>query len=246
MLAHRYKVWSWGNQRDGGQEDCVKYDVGITMVAKRNKHHDYEVFNEIVCTELGRALGLPIPVGMVTDKNGEVYYCSGNVAPAQEFPPADLAHLASNHPDLYCGIAVFDGWVCNPDRHGGNVFYNEDDGTVYLIDHGMAVMARRGSINLKHNEDRLPICQHFADEVLCFAAFCDWFDKLIRIPHHFIEATVREAAKVGVSLDDAIEAGQLLIARRSVLCNLFSSNKAAFPKLADSLFTPFKCEDVPF
>jgi len=245
MLAHRYKVWSWGNQRTDGQEDCIKYDVGVTTVAKRNRYQAYEVFNEIVCAELGRVLGLPIPVGMVTDKDGVAYYCSGNVSPGNEFPPADLAHLAINHPRLYCGIAAFDGWVCNPDRHGKNIFYDADEGSIYLIDHGSALLSTRGSIHLSQNTGHLPLRQEFAEEARHFNSFCDWFDKIVRIPRHFIDATVREAAKVGVDINEAVETGNLLIARRSGLCRLFSSHRSSFPKLVNSLFTPFTCDDDP-
>ncbi len=62
MLAHRYKSWSWGNQRDDGQPDCIKFDVGVTTIAKRNLHQNYEVFNEVVGTELGRSSGCQFPL----------------------------------------------------------------------------------------------------------------------------------------------------------------------------------------
>lgn len=116
---------------------------------------------------------------------------------------------------------------------------------MYLIDHGAALLAARGPVNLRQNADRLPIREEFANELREFDHFCEWYDRILRIPAHFIEATVREAAKVGVDEAHAREVGSLLISRRSSLCQLFRRHKSQFPNVIESLFTPFTCDDDP-
>jgi hypothetical protein len=245
MLAHRYKVWSWGKKRSDGQEDCVKVNAGITVVAKRHLYEKFEVFNELVAMTLGRALGLPIPVGFVIEKDNDPYYCSGNIAPGNEFPDADVEHLAINNPRVACGIAIFDAWICNHDRNLQNIFYDCDSGSTFLIDHGQALLGILGPKHIRQDEDRLQLYEAFAKELRDFSAFGYWYDRLVRIPEHMIMDTVRDAAGVGVDEGDAIVAGRLLVTRRSSLPALFKASKSLFPKLEKSLFCPFEADNDP-
>ncbi len=246
MLAYRYKVWSWGSQRTDGQEDCIKYDLGVTVVAKRHSEVNYEVFNELVCMNLGRAMGLPIPVGMIVEKDGDAYYCSGNISsPGNDFPPADLEHLAKNQSEMACGTALFDGWVCNDDRHVENIFYDTENGDVFLIDHGQALLNIHGTQHLRQNADSLLLRKEYADELMHFSSFSDWYKKLVTIPEHMITDACREASGVGIPMNEALEVASLLISRRSKMSQLFTENKSLFPKRAKGLFTPFECDDDP-
>jgi len=246
MLAHQYKVWSWGDEREDGQEDCVKYDIGITVVAKRNRYQVYEVFNELVSMQLGRILGLPIPVGLITTKNDNSYYCSANISPgASDFPPADIRHLALNKADLACGIAIFDSWICNADRHAKNIFYDTDDGTVFLIDHGQSLLNTIGISHLRHRESELQLHNQFASELINFSTFCEWYERLVRIPEYTIKNSCREASVVGVDLSEALSVSEWLIKRRSNLPALFRDNQHLFTNYQPSLFPPFGCDNDP-
>jgi hypothetical protein len=247
VLAHRYKIWGdWGPQIQDGQEDCIKHFTGITVIAKRHVEYPYEVFNEIVCMHLGRILGLPIPIGMVLEHNHLTYYCSGDIAAAGgEFPPADFEHLAINEPRLTCGIALFDGWICNADRHAKNVYYDTDNGDVFLIDHGSAVLHSFGIQHLRQNTNRLVIRAEFAAEVRDFSDFRHWYDLLLRIPEGTIQAVCAEAASVGVGIDEAAEAALLLVKRRADLWKLFRDNSREFPRHQATLFSPFEDYNDP-
>lgn len=246
MLAHRYKVWSWGPERQDGQEDCIKFNAGITVVAKRHRWDAYEVFNELVAMNLGRYLGLPIPVGFVVEKDGEAFYCSGDISFAGgEFPPANLQHLAINQPRLACGITLFDSWICNADRHADNIFYDTEDGTVFLIDHGQAVLNTFGPNHLRQYSKEIILRTEFAREIRYFDSFDYWHDRLIRIPEHMITDACSQAAAVGVGMEEALETAHLLIRRRSDLRSLFREHKQLFPKFTPGLFPPFASDDDP-
>lgn len=241
MLAHRYKVWSWGNERTDGQDDVIKYNAGLTVVAKRHRHEKFEVFNELVAMHLGRALGVPVPVGFVVEKDNEPFYCSGNIAIGDEFPDADLEHLAINQPRMMCGIALFDGWICNHDRHAANIFYDTDSGRVWLVDHGQAVLGILGPKHLRQDESCLCLRDEFASEVRDCSSFPEWYERLMGIPDRMILDAVKDAAAVGIGETDALVAGSLLIARRLSLRGMFrDSCKSLFPKFAPCLFPPFE------
>jgi hypothetical protein len=247
MLAHRYKIWSWGGERQSGQVDCVKYDVGIAVVAKRHLYEVYEVFNELVALRLGQAMGLPIPVGFTLEKDGNAYYCSGDVSlSGMDFPPADFEHLAINQPRIACGIALFDGWICNADRNGANLFYDTDDGTVIMIDHGNALLNSFGIRHLRQSDNEVKLKEEYCQHLRDFSSFSEWYDRLVRIPEHTIRDAMSQAASVGVDPNDATEAANFLIARRRKLWKLFHDSPSLFPKYREgqkSLFSPFEFTD---
>lgn len=247
MLAFQYKVTDWGAELTGGQEDCEKFHVSITFVAKRNSHSKTEVFNELVCMQLGRLVGLPVPVGLIVQKGGEPFYCSGNIYGGGEFPPANLSKLAQNLPEMACGIAVFDAWVCNSDRHAGNIFYDRATGTVFLVDHGRAILAEDGCRHLRQEKNRLELREEFAKELCDFSTFWVWRDRILEIPEHAIRATLADAAKVGICEHEASAAGDLLLERRGELGALFEAHAGTlFPRMQQPL-VPFnrKANDDP-
>lgn len=190
---------------------------------------------------LGRMLGLPVPVGFIVEKDGDPYYCSGNISlPSGEFLPADLAHFAEHKAEIACGTAVFDAWVVNSDRHGENIFYDADEGDVFLIDFGNALLGSCGIHYLKQHLDQLLIRVEFANELMDFSSFTDWQYKLFQIPENAILATCLEASSVGVDESEAREVAQILTSRRRVLWKLFHANESQFPKRENSLFSPFE------
>jgi hypothetical protein len=113
MPATRYQIWGWGDRQTGVTEE--QYLVGVTTRAKRaSSHCAFTVVNEYVCQELGRMLGLPIPVGAILEREGVPYYASLDFnVEGQKLPPADAVALAGDLPDLSLGIVMFDIWIGN-------------------------------------------------------------------------------------------------------------------------------------
>lgn len=101
-----------------------------------------ELIVECLCSVLGRWLGLPIPRPMLV-KDTELGLLFG----CEELPHPDLKHaelstylmtvLLSSWSQLPLAT-VFDEWIANPDRHGGNLLTN-GAGDFWLIDHGLSL-----------------------------------------------------------------------------------------------------------
>ena len=109
MDAIRYKIWDAGKKTAGGT--CIQYNVGIATKAKRSTNNPYAIANELLCLRLGVAMSLPVPLGAVIERDGEVYYASLHVAMAPEgLPPATDEDIGAISADerLTCGIVMFD------------------------------------------------------------------------------------------------------------------------------------------
>lgn len=101
-----------------------------------------ELVVECLCAVLGRRLGLPIPRPMLVE-DAELGILFGS----EELSHPDLKRaelstylmtiLLSDWPRLPLAT-VFDEWIANPDRHGGNLLW-DGNGEFWLIDHGLAL-----------------------------------------------------------------------------------------------------------
>lgn len=244
MLAHRYKVWAWGTESSAGSDQVIKWSAGITCLAKRHRDSPYEVFNELVCMQLGRALGLPIPVGFVIEKGSDLFYCSANLALFDgEAPDADFEAFAENDPQMALGVVVFDAWVANADRHSRNAIYDDIDDRIYLFDHGMALLGNRGIPYLQESAQELRLCEDLTREIRDASSFSHWYNRLVNIPDFMITDAVREAGKTGIAEEEQLETANFLMRRRNQLWKLLKDNQETqFPKLntGELLFSPFE------
>lgn len=101
-----------------------------------------EILIECLCSVLGQFMGLPIPRPMIVSDSQE-----GVLFGSEEQPHPDLkrcqisqvlvAEMLINW-DMLPTACVFDEWIANPDRHGGNILTN-GAGEFWLIDHGLAL-----------------------------------------------------------------------------------------------------------
>jgi hypothetical protein len=186
---------------------------------------------------------LPIPLGMILERDREIYYASLHVAVAGEkLPPAteeDLDAIASNE-SLACGIVMFDSWILNEDRHPGNISYIEETGQTFLIDHGRAFLDRTGRAYLESQRTHLGIGDHcLRDRIKSFWAFDEWHQRMMGIPESYIQDSVDVAATVGPSQNDVAFCAQFLIDRRKRLPEIFlRERQTAFPNLDEGLLDP--------
>lgn len=213
--------------------------VGIAGVAKRGTDaQPYAVANEIFCGALARALFLPVPPTFVVLKDGALYNVSLNFnLSGMDLPPADCEALVNAHPDLACGIVLFDAWVLNHDRHAANLAFDETDKRVQLFDHGHAFRPTgfgREFLDRKRNEaavDRHCLIPYMRR----LDAFEPWHDRVMQVPVYYIEEAVRTGCELGwpdADLDFCVE---FLLERREKLLDFVAANRDLFPSAPDEL-----------
>lgn len=244
MLAHRYQVWDWGNIVSKPSDASERYEVGVVTLAKRDRESPYEAFNELVAMHLGRAIGMPIPVGIILERSNSVYFASLRLGIAgDELPDADIDLTVGEQPELSCGMVVFDAWIANIDRQSRNFWYDYEDKKLFLFDHGQALLNRAGKAHLEAHADNIAITQDNHDLVGVIERL-DWFgywhDLICAVPREVIQRTVVEAASTGVDEREARECGEWLIERRRRLKHLFKRELHRFPKYTSGLIDPFR------
>lgn len=117
-----------------------------------------QLVNELVCSTLGRSVGLPVPEGFLVRATAsdlpESAILAKHGGDALIFASADvgmpslkrrltedgaqfLASLLTTWKQ-WDGASIFDEWIANPDRHPGNLLVEGPD-KVWLIDHSHAL-----------------------------------------------------------------------------------------------------------
>lgn len=143
-----------------GEKGVNETFVGLIETATE-RHRAYikvldsrQLINELICSTLGRAVGLPIPEGFIVRATSTDLPESGILAQHQGealiFGCADVGHpslkrrLTESGGEIlrelfnswkqWDSAAIFDEWIANPDRHPGNLLL-ESPSKVWLIDH---------------------------------------------------------------------------------------------------------------
>lgn len=110
-----------------------------------------EIYIECVCAVIGRSLGLPIPKPLIVKVNHESL---DNIEPGQHllaFGSEDSVYPSLKRRGIddelikklenfkqTLDIGVFDEWIANPDRHGGNILFDGSKNFTF-IDHGLSI-----------------------------------------------------------------------------------------------------------
>lgn len=78
--------------------------------------------NELVAAYLGQALGLPMLDFGIVEMGSNEFFASSWMPPGSFYPAirADLLARCENRDRVY-DLVVFDAWLCNRDRHAGNL-----------------------------------------------------------------------------------------------------------------------------
>ena len=119
-------------------------DAQLRGLAKSNDEGDFVIANELIAARIGRALGLPVPEGVVAeDTEKKLYYFSLDVSREQKgLPPIYPDAFVRDHPWIAAGVAMFDVFIANPDRHRRNL--SQDRGfvpeRVSVFDHGASLL----------------------------------------------------------------------------------------------------------
>lgn len=242
-----YKLATIGAPVRGGANQAV--DATIRGVAKTNAQFPFTIANEIVAEALGRALGLPIPAGVLAEDGGATYYLSLDVsATGNQLPPIIAQDFVSNHQNLAAGAVVFDILIANNDRHTSNI--SLDPGFApprpSLFDHGHALLgsgAPSGVGRLVAAVDdlgctgALPLGgnrQILLDLIANDADLSFWTRRVMQLPDYIIEDCCASVSSLGINVDVAIanELGAWLKARRDRIEALITAHAAEFAGIA--------------
>jgi hypothetical protein len=232
MPATNYRIWGWGAPVNTGTSGAMR--IGVSGIAKpASPEHPMELVNEIICGDLGRALRLPIPPGIIVTKESDHvrHHVSLDFSQAGEaLPPADPTAIATDFPDLACGVILFDLWIANGDRHEKNLSYDTSAKAIQLFDHGRALFCgKTGRKRLEALDDRDIINGHcLTGEIRTLDGFENWNEKIRSLPKFYISETVADAVKLGLPQDDAEFCTDFLLARRSRLMKLLRKYKGEF------------------
>lgn len=240
MPPTQYKVWHWGGPV--GEGAMQSQFVGLHAVAKGNSvGYPFTVANEWICGQLARAACLPVPPAAIVDKSGEPFHASldFNLA-GHQLPPADPQALANEHPELACGIVLFDAWIVNDDRHKKNLAFDQTTKAVQLFDHSHALLRPPDPMaRLQQNATSLAIGGHCLAPVLTnLDGMGEWHSRFNAIPSFYIEDAIRSAVSWGLPASIADSCLNFLLDRRTKLLGIVANNKAMFtgmqPQLLDA------------
>ena len=208
----------------------------------------YIAANEIICGEIARFLGLPVPAfGLAHPgvRGQPVFFCSVDFNfSGQHLPPINPAAVAAALPTYTAGIVVFDSLVANTDRHAANIAFDSRLGAqpaLVIYDHSHALLgpaAGAGTLRLRNLRDRLALNldgqsggnRHcLADHLHDAALLGDWCDRAATIPRWWISNLVHSVP--GLTAIEADEAVDFLAHRSQNLRAIFRANLNQFPAI---------------
>ena len=141
----------------------LRAGYGLSLIHISNA--PYCVPNEVVCGEIGRFLGLPVPpAGVVyTPKGDDLFYASLDFnLTGNALPPVNVTKCVSVLPRESAGVLLFDILIANSDRHGRNlsVDFSAKPPRMNIFDHGHALFGKdagNGVARLEKLSDRLGV-----------------------------------------------------------------------------------------
>lgn len=230
-----YRTTGWGQPVGIGATGAVY--ANVSAICKTNSASPYFIANELVASELGRILRLPVPPGfIVLDTTPTAYYASLDFNLTGVALPPVIAgdFIAAFRPELPL-IVVFDIFIANSDRHDRNLSAVYAPPSFNLFDHSHALLgggaASTGITCLQNAQTSIVVnAAHVVisginDENLLVAAV----ERVESIPNYYIESIVGEASGYGVTAPEARTLREFLINRKDQVRHLIGANKNLFP-----------------
>jgi hypothetical protein len=235
----------------GLRQDHKSYVMGF--IAARHKWNradesPYCVANEIICAELGRFIGLPIPPYAITRTVGDEFSDRDLVSSldfnwdGRNLSPVEPDYCVKALPSLCTGIVAFDVLIANADRHDENVAVDRTDSPkdMRVFDHDGALfgnIAGEGINRLNAMEGRLGITGNaptggnrhiFIDTVVTNEHFNFWIKRLYEIPEGFIERLCNRAKEFGITQEESSRAERFLASRKREIQGLIVKYRSEF------------------
>jgi hypothetical protein len=239
-----YKVVNWGLPVGIGVSNSSYLHLEAVGKASTTAL-PYCVANEIVAAEVGRRVRLPIPpCCVVVDGTGKAFFASLSFnLTGNALPPIIPANFAAAFGNAVADILVFDIFICNSDRHAGNLTADYAAPARFnVFDHSHAVLGGNppvGSARLTAMQNALVIDGRVGGNRHCLIDLVTddrAFDKMLRriegLDDYFITELVSDVSDYGLSAQEVTDLTAFLMARRALVRGLISNNKPAFTGIA--------------
>ncbi|MBL7261365.1 HipA family kinase [Paractinoplanes lichenicola] len=211
----------------------------LAGVVKQDTSVPYTVANEYICGSLGQAVGLPVPPGTIAKLNDDSYaYVALKFGiKGDSLPPVDAAAMVLAKPTTAAGIAVFDCWILNSDRHNGNLAFSPASGTVSMFDHGHSLLgpnAGNGIAHLDGLRDQPYWYGCLPPELQYSTHLHRWAERISSVHDDLLAEIPQRAADLRLcSPPEAAKISEVLTFRKKRLADYLDQSKASFPKVND-------------
>lgn len=232
------------------------YFVDLSAVAKPNSTScPYCIPNEIICGEIGRLIGLPIPpLGLVSLSKSpgtqDIMFASldFNFTGLVSLPDINPDVLVLELPRLSTGVLVFDILIANADRSCSNLSIDNSSANeprLSVFDHGDALFGyspNKGKSRLTELKDKLGITYSSSrhcllDKLTKIEYFEEWFERIRLIPDYFLDDVCERVVDWGATNEEIEESKVFLKYRRDHIKHLVEGNKAEFQGIGNDLWT---------
>ena len=224
-MLPEYKILNWRGPGPGGLNRSEW--VAIEALAKPNSDESpYLVANEVIASEIGRYLMLPIAPSCVAPRDEETYFMSLSFnLTGMSLPRVFPEEIVEFFPHYAAGIVSFDTLVANYDRHADNIaaVTASQPRRLNVFDHDRCLLGHlpnAGIEHLKGMESQLAIVGKGNNHCLVpyvteTGSFYEWFKRIAGIPDFLITETCKNATQYGgLTNDECMAVTDFLLKRR--------------------------------
>jgi len=160
---------------------------------------------------------------------------SGAGASASRYPTAN--ERSSTDSRTRAGLAVFDCWIANSDRHNGNIAYSRNNLPIAAFDHERALLGHEAGKGIARLQD-INGKPHFMGCLLPFLRAAKdirtWIDRFAAIPEEMLQELCRAVQLPGgITQDEAAAAARFLCDRKKALLQVVEAGKQHLPNVKD-------------
>lgn len=248
-----------GGVSNARQVRCENGEEYIIKSRNLSPSNSYIAGNEYIAARLTEILELPILDSRIVRWHGNLHFASRWMHPNthDSLPTPDKISQCSNSYRVY-DMAVFDVWLCNVDRHRGNIvmrLHPRPDGsvvrTLLFNDHSHCLLAPGRAPHLQsttvHDLGNLAktgfcssvpphdtffrarIIEHLIEDV---AMLREALDRVAAIPNHAIKSVVSGVPPDFIPTSDRAGIENFLLNRRKALKQIFRNELAFFKNLS--------------
>ncbi|SRR5581483_10838109 len=239
-MANLYRIARWSGKTAPGASSAQIGEIGI--FAKCNTSgHPYTVANEYICSELARAICLPVPpAGLMTssDDEAKIWFANINFNPRSDTtPPIEAQKAALNFASVCCGIIVFDIWVLNDDRKSHNLAYDLDIAPkrIDVYDHSHALLGPSPTNVIAHlsSHQATLVNNHCLIPAVTADHFGEWLDRIASVPDFYIREICAATIGAGITVDESSLIQNFLIERKTKLKDIIQAHQKSFSGITD-------------
>lgn len=232
-----------------GKSALNPHHAQLRAVIKNSKALKYCIPNEIICAEIGRFLGLPVPpcgLVYVPGHDPEHWFASLNFnLTATDLPPIDPINCVKELPSLSTGVVLFDVLIGNNDRHRANLHLDtsQKPPRLTVFDHSHALFGPTngaGEHRLAGLVGQFGIGAHcLLNHIPTDAHLSEWCGRIKGLPNYLIEGVCESTVPLGmITAAEAAAANKFLIERKANIETIIKANKIQFRGIAQwGLFT---------